>query len=133
MIKRCPSTEKWHTSRYPFTQQVRLDPAPHGRDMKRKKRELTRIDLRLEPEEKDKIKQRSKDAGLTISEYVRRCSLNDHPKFLSDEDRKDMTQLRKELFTLIRIGNLYHEQKTEEFNSVIQKGKRFLSKLKKRL
>lgn len=120
-------------SAIPISRLPRLDPAPHGRDMKRKKRDLTRIDLRLERDEKAIIKKRSKDAGLTISEYIRRCSLNDHPMFLSDEDRDDMTQLRKELFTLIRIGNLYHEQKTEEFNSVIQKGKRFLAKLKKRL
>ena len=121
---------KWYASRYPFSELRLLNLAPHGRDMKK---DLTRIDIRLEHEEKTQIKNRAKACGLTVSEFIRRCSLNDNPKFLSCQEREEMIQLRKEIFTLIRIGNLYHEQKTKEFKAVIEKGKRFLAKLKNRL
>ena len=63
------------------------------------------INIRLSLEEKEKLEQRAKKAGLTVSEYIRKASINQKQKFLTNDDRELFSQLRSELRNTANIRN----------------------------
>lgn len=96
------------------------------------KKKTVKIELRISPEEKEQIRQLAKSANLKLGEYIRRICLNNQPQFLSIKEQEELIELRKELFRLIQIGNLYHEQRTKEYFSLVEKTKSFYKKIIRR-
>jgi hypothetical protein len=86
-----------------------------------------RIEFRITQEEKKKLIKNSKDCGIHLSEYIREMLFKKDPQFLSIENRNELNELRKEVLILIKIGNLYHEQRTQN-QSVVSKAKSFLKR-----
>jgi hypothetical protein len=96
------------------------------------KNKTVKIELRISPEEKEQIRQLANSANLKIGEYIRKICLNKQPQFLSIKEQEELNELRKELFRLIQIGNLYHEHRTKEYYSLVEKTKSFYNKIIRR-
>jgi uncharacterized protein (DUF1778 family) len=93
--------------------------------MNKKKKNII---LRVTEEEKNKIVQYAKSCRLSTSEFIRKSVLSKAPTFLSADDRKEISELKSKLIDLIRIGNLYHEQRTLN-KSIIGKVKSFIKRI----
>jgi hypothetical protein len=73
----------------------------------------TQLSFKLSPEEKLKLKQNAKKCGLGISKYIRKCSIENNPRFLSDEDRLELSELKAHALEIKRALNLHHEKRKE--------------------
>lgn len=89
----------------------------------------TQLSFKLSPEEKLKLKENAKKCGLGISKYIRKCTIENEPKFLSDEDRKELAELKNQALEIKRTLNLYHEKRAET-SPFLQKLRGFVVKLK---
>lgn len=89
---------------------------------------MKNIILRVTEEEKKRIHNFAKQCGITVSDFIRRNTLERNPTFLNEDDRKQISELKTKLIELIRIGNLYHEQR-EQNRSFIDKVKTIIRKL----
>lgn len=96
------------------------------------KNKTVKIEVRLTPTEKEKIRELSELTNVTMAEFIRRTCLKKSPNFLSKSEQIELNDLRKKVFQLIQIGNLYHEQKTAEFKSLVEQSKSFYQKIIKR-
>lgn len=95
-------------------------------------KKTVKIEIRISPIEKEEIRKMSELANIKMGEYMRRCCLIKEPHFLSKTEQEELNELRKELFRLIQIGNLYHEQKTNEYKSLVERTKTFYHKIIRR-
>lgn len=64
-----------------------------------------RLHIRISSEEKIELEKRAEKSGLTISDFVRKVALTTSPKFLTNEDRKMLDELRVELRNTANLRN----------------------------
>lgn len=87
------------------------------------------MSFKISPEEKIKLQENAKKCGLGISKYIRKCTLENNPKFLSENDRKELDELKRHALEIKRTLNLYHEKRTET-SPFLQKIRGFVLKNK---
>ena len=75
------------------------------------------LNIRLEPEQRDKITKLAKEAGMTLTAYILDKTLYSASNHISDELADDSTQLARyeERIEMLTKQNIYiEEQKTKE-------------------
>ena len=80
-----------------------------------KPRRTLHLDARVSQEEFDTIKNKAKECGLTISDYVRRCALEHCPKrHLTDKEIRAYCSIYEARRDLINIANALRGRSEEE-------------------
>lgn len=87
------------------------------------------IHVRITSIEKQKIKQHASNTGLKLSQFIRKTLLEKEPVFLSEENRKEIYELKKIGLEMNRTLNLYHEKRTEH-SPFFMKLRKVISKYK---
>jgi len=64
-----------------------------------------RLHIRVSKTQKQELESRAEKAGLSVSDYVRKVSINSNQKFLTDQDRVLFNELRIELRNAANIRN----------------------------
>ncbi len=109
--------------------QRRLEFTPHGRKLVNMKNRKFRMEFRLSEQEKSLLIKRAKECNLDVASFIRESTLKREPKFLNNENVRELSELKKHAIDLIRIGNLYHEQ--QQLNRpLVDKIKTFLNRFK---
>ncbi|QTG33304.1 DUF1778 domain-containing protein (plasmid) [Streptococcus thermophilus] len=75
------------------------------------------LNIRLEPEQRDKITKLAKEAGMTLTAYILDKTLYNASNHIADELADDSTQLARyeERIEMLTKQNIYiEEQKTKE-------------------
>lgn|GEM_PF-3120290 len=92
-------------------------------------KKMKNIIIRVDDDEKNKIKKSADSCGLTISEFIRKSVLYKNPIFLSEDDRLEINDLKTELIKVIRVGNLYHDLRKQN-QTIVGRVKSFLKKVR---
>lgn len=87
-----------------------------------------RLDFRVTPEQKITIEKNAKSSGQTVSKYLRKMVIEKQPTFLSEDDRKELKELKQIGLEIKRTLNLYHEKRLEN-SSFLSKLRNFVTKI----
>lgn len=89
----------------------------------------TQLSFKLSPEEKIRLKKNAEKCGLGVSKFIRKSTIENDPTFLSDDDRKELAELKALALEIKRTLNLYHEKRTEA-SPFLKKLRSFVIKIK---
>lgn len=64
-----------------------------------------RLHIRVSKTQKEELESRAEKAGLSVSDYVRKVSINRNQKFLTEQDRALFNELRIELRNTANLRN----------------------------
>ena len=79
----------------------------------RAKKYTTQINIKVTIEEKEKLKLKAENCGISQSDFIRKMALESNPVFLSQEIRDEVSELKKHALEIKRTLNLYHEKRKE--------------------
>jgi len=71
------------------------------------------VNIRVTGDQLKVLKLQAKLCGLSVSKYIRKISTEKNPRFLSDNDRQEIKELKNVGLEIKRALNLYHEKRSD--------------------